>query len=164
MKHTAEPNSCAATGRASTPKQLLSSPLVMQDGLSFNPFPPLWPCFSCWHRLLIREEQLRASNSHSVLSSCPWYFGAGSSLLLLSCLPPSSRRCVPGLPALTASLGQLQEGHQELEEFVLLETMSGNRDTGWRWRRNWVSSVMGKGEGMGKVCNCFFFSKNVRDG
>jgi len=71
---------------------------------------------------------------------------------------------MPGLPPLAVSPGQLWEGHQELKELILLETTSSNRDTGWRWRSNWVSSVMGGGEGMGKVCNFFFFSKNLRDG
>lgn len=136
----------------------------------FQPFyPPLTVLFFlALALLLIREEQLQPSNSHFVLSSCWWYFGAGSSLLLLSRLSPChgavQQGCVPGLPPLTVSLGQLREGHQELEEFILLETTSSNRDTGWRWRRNWVPSIMGEGEGMGKVCNCFFFSKNLRDG
>lgn len=169
MKCTAEPNSCAATGRASTPKQLLSSPPAMQDRLSLSLFSRLAVLFFlALALLLIREEQLQPSNSHFVLSSCRWYFCAGSSLLLLSRLSSwrgaAQQSCVPGLPPLAASPGQLQEGHQELEEFILLETVSGNRDTGWRWRRNCVSSVMGEREGMGRVCNCSSVSKNLRDG
>lgn len=100
----------------------------MQDGLSFSLSPPplTVPLFPALAFLLIREEQLQPSNSHFVLSSCQRYFGAGSSLLLLSWLSPchgaAQRGCVPGLLPLGASLGQLQEGHQELEELILLET------------------------------------------
>lgn len=143
----------SCNGRASTPNQLLPLPQVMQQGLSFS-LPP-----HALALLLIREEQLWASNSHSVLSSCRWYFGAGSSFLLLSQPSPAvvQRSSVPGLPSPAVSPGQLWEGHQECEEFILLETTATNRGTGWRWRRNRVFSSHGGRRGDGKGLQLLLF-------
>lgn len=103
--------------------------------------------------LLIKEKQLQLSNSHSVLSSCQEYFGAGSSLLLLNQLflhrGGAQKSCLLGLLPLAVGPGP--------QELLLLETMSSSRDARWRCRRNWVSSVMGRAGDVEGLQLLFFF-------
>lgn len=95
------------------------SHLAVQDGHSLSIFPFL-PCFFS----PVRAQQLQPCDSHFVLSSCWWYFGAVAEQALC---PLQSRLRLPHCCSASCSAarpGQLRGGQQELEEFVLLETTS----------------------------------------